>query len=134
MSQAAARWERVLAREGLAPLDRPDGRIRERGDGGAHQRAGHEDDEAEYDRRRAILRSSSRWTAETRAVWAMYAEGVGYQTIGKRLRMSPRQVHNIIARVEELQEPKEVSIPAMLGRISTEVLVGLVIAMGGIRG
>ena len=70
-----------------------------------------------------IESSRQRWrfrSKREREAWRLHCEGIGYQAIAKKLRMSERQVRNLYARIETAQRRARAVNPGKLRRYIAE--------------
>lgn len=99
-------WEARLKREGLGHLDTvlgDDIGVSNRGSGtpkDQHTADHREENEAEIDRRRAILATRAFKTPTHRRIWQLHTEGFGRRTIAERLTLPVHVVRASIAATE----------------------------------
>jgi DNA-binding CsgD family transcriptional regulator len=132
-----AKWEARLTAEGLGVLDDSNGsgmrKWETSGSNAVHSgRAKNQGRDVPVscrvdrrpDKREMDLDSSrQRWrfrTKREREAWRLHCDGIGYQAIAKRLRMSERQVRNLYARIERAQRRSRSVNPAKLRRYIAE--------------
>jgi hypothetical protein len=114
VSVAAVDYERILADEGLAPIDRqvphqPEVRIARRRESGGPERGKAVDQWLEW--AREVLRTHDFDTPWQRQVWQQYAQGRRLAEIAIKLRASKRAVTRALERVERWAPPPPVENP-----------------------
>lgn len=107
LAKPAAKLERQLEREGLAPLDFDDGaggiKVGNRGSGkilDSGRALAREHATAAAQNRVAILGVRRRWRRGERKVYRLYADGLSTRTIAKRIKLGRMAVFRIVARIE----------------------------------
>jgi hypothetical protein len=132
----AERYERILAREGLAPLDYPDGaggiKTGCRGSGvllDAARAFARASAAAERDQRRAILATHS-FRKGDRRLYALYAEGYSFKEIGRRTGIGYVSVFRRVKRIHEEHDAKPPEMP--LGELFADCDASTVVLLFGL--
>ncbi len=126
------KWEARLYDENLSPITDSDrfgvsnrhaGKIKD-----AAQALNRKAGEADMERRQYLLRVYSFATKKDRAIFKMYADGVGTIAIAKALKLSQRYTRNLVAKVKAYKAPKR-SIRYLVKQSDPTVLTELLIAL-----
>ena len=96
-----AKWEAILAADGLAPIDGPfSAGAREHRDLVSHVAATSEE---EMEHTRAYYRRAEKFRDRmvmAHAIWSLHCEGLGRRNIGQRLGLSEKVVRLVLTKLQ----------------------------------